>query len=116
MSAGGNPAMIRSTLVASLAFAALAAPPLFAQTPGTLTNCNGDTGSCSQTRCSLDYRGNMACITNTLAPPEPERMPSKKERQLLACEARERERQWVAYCTPEVYVDAGGISRYRYAK
>jgi hypothetical protein len=33
----------------------------------------------------------------------------------LACEERERERQWVAYCKPEIHVDHDGIGRYRYA-
>jgi hypothetical protein len=43
-------------------------------------------------------------------------MPSKQEQRQLACEAREGERQWVAHCTPEVYVDAEGMSRYRYGR
>ena len=48
--------------------------------------------------------------------PERERILSKKEQRQLACEARESERQWVAHCTPDVYVDAEGVSRYRYGK
>ena len=108
--------MFRSTLLASLALIALAAPPVLADAVGTSTSCSGDNGSCVQTTCRLDFRGNSICVTNTLAAPPPPRMPSKQEQRQLACEAREGERQWVAQCAPEVYVDAEGISRYRYAK
>jgi hypothetical protein len=116
MIAAGGPAMFRSTLLASLAITALLAAPVIAEPVGTSTSCNGDTGNCSQTTCRLDYRGNMNCLTNTLAAPPPPRMPSKQEQRELACAARDGERQWTAHCTPEVYVDDEGVSRYRYAK
>lgn len=102
--------------LASLALVVLIAPlasRAAVAAEGTLTNCNGDTGSCTQTTCTRDYRGNETCTTITLRPPSP---PTKQEARLLACEARERERQWEAHCRPEVYEDAGGMSRYRYAR
>ena len=57
--------------------------------------------------------GNTTCVTNTLAGPEKERIPLKKEQRQLSCEVREGEHQWLEYCTPKVYVDAEGVSRYR---
>ena len=109
--------MIRSPLLACLTLAALLAPPMIAQpAAATATNCNGDNGVCTQTTCKVDEMGNTACVTNTLAGPERERTPPKKEQRQLACEVREGERQWVEYCTPKTYVDAEGVSRYRYGK
>jgi hypothetical protein len=115
--------MVRSTLLASLAVALLGAPviaqpavPIIAQPAATTTNCNGDTGVCTQTTCKVNEMGNTTCVTNTLAEPESERKPPQKVQRQLACEAHEGERQWVEYCIPKVYVDAEGVSRYRYGK
>ncbi len=107
--------MIRSPMLASLALAALVAPPMIAKlAAATTTNCDGDTGVCTQTTCKVDDMGNTACVTATLPGPQRERTPPKKEQRQLACGAREGERQWVEYCAPKVYVDAEGVSRYRY--
>ena len=109
--------MIRSPLLVSLALAVLAAPPMVTKlSAATTTDCNGDTGVCTQTICKADDMGNTTCVTNTLAGPERERTPPKKEQRYLACDAREGERQWVEYCTPKVIVDAEGVSRYLFGK
>jgi hypothetical protein len=116
--------MIRSASLAGLALALLVGPviaqpaaPVIAQpAPATTTNCDGDTGVCTQTTCKVNVFGNTTCVTVTLAAPERERTGPRKDQHQLACEAREGERRWLAYCTPEVYVDAEGVSRYRYGK
>jgi len=81
---------------------------------GTLKNCNGDNGQCSTTTCQTDNKGNSNCVTNTLTPPPGPPVISHREARRLACEDREREKQWVSYCSPETYIGTDGISRYRY--
>ena len=120
--------MLSRSLIAGFAVLALSATPVGAQNTsvvqnapspprdGTLTNCNASAGTCTRTACNTDTLGNINCNTVTLVPPTPPREPTKRELQQLACEARERERQWVEYCKPETYVDSAGVTRYRYAK
>ena len=116
--------MIRRAPLAGFALAFLVGPviaqpaaPVIAQpAAGTTTNCDGDTGVCTQTTCKVNGIGNTTCVTVTLAAPERERTVPRKDQHQTACEAREGERRWLAYCTPEVYVDAEGVSRYRYGK
>ena len=116
--------MIRSMALASLALALLvgpaiaqpAAPVITQPAEGTTTNCDGDTGVCTRTTCNVNLIGNTTCVTVTLAAPERERPGPRADQRQLACEAREGERRWLAYCAPKVYVDAEGVSRYRYGK
>jgi hypothetical protein len=82
---------------------------------GTLTSCD-ESGTCRQTKCSTDLFRNETCTTTKLEPPPPPGLPTKREARQAACETRERERQWRAYCRPEVYVDRDGLQRYRYAR
>jgi hypothetical protein len=116
--------MIRGTPLTSLALMLFVGPvpaqpaaPVIAQPPaGTTTNCDGDTGVCTQITCKVIAVGNTTCVTVTLAGPERERAGPRKDQRQLACEAREGERQWMQYCTPQIYVDIEGVSRYRYGK
>jgi hypothetical protein len=80
---------------------------------GTQTSC--ENGTCRQTACKTDMFGNTVCHSQSFAEQAPY-VPSQQEQRQLTREASERERKWVAYCQPEIYVDLEGIGRYRYAR
>lgn len=84
----------------------------FAPGPSRSVSTAAD-GKQTTTTCRWVF-GTYECNAVTTEAPTPE-APNEEEQKQLATEKAAREAAWDARCKPTIYVDADGLSRYRYA-